>query len=129
MENYRCRALGNNRLYTREIDLRFGLVQAVRGADGRREAVDPGGLDEFDAPIHWDELAFDVATHIILDSADCFEFAFNAGAVLFGEIASSSVLSPICVLPRAIIPWTAARPISTRSAAVSSVLPFALGGP
>ena len=54
VEHNRCRALGDDRFHSREIDFRFGLVQAMGCADRGRETVDPCGLDEFDAPVDWD---------------------------------------------------------------------------
>ncbi len=85
MENDRRRASGDDRFHPFEIDFRLGLIQAVRRANRRRKTVNPRCFDEFDAPVDWNQFTFDVATNFVLNSADGFEFTFNAGAVFFGK--------------------------------------------
>ena len=57
----------------------------MRGANSRRETVNPSRFNEFDAPVHWNQFTFDVAPNVVLNSADGFEFTFNAGALLFSK--------------------------------------------
>jgi len=68
------------------------------GADGRREAIDTGRFNEFNAFFDWNQFALHVTADAILNPLYCFELTFNSGSKLLSEMNDLGGLAQILVV-------------------------------